>query len=299
MAIALPIWKKLLLAVYVRASQPLRRRANQRAADRGAAPLSILLYHRVADDGDNDWTITPHAFARQMKWLRARFDLISLDECQQRIRGGFNDRPAVSITFDDGYADNVDTALPLLIDNNIPVTYFVCSDHVLQGEPFPHDVRRGQPLQPNSLSQLRALAEAGVDIGAHTRTHADLGPIRDTERLVDEIVVGRDQLRQALGCPIPYFAFPYGLYDNLSDAAINVARQAGFRGVCSAYGGHNFPGDEGFHLQRIHGDPEFVRFENWLTVDPRKVRGVRRFEDTERSGGHQSDLAGARAALTT
>ena len=49
------------------------------------------------------------------------------------------------------------------------------------------------------------------------------------------------------------------------------ALEAGFDGVCSAYGGYNFPGDDPFHLRRIHGDPETIRLKNWLTLDPRKL----------------------------
>jgi len=76
---------------------------------------------------------------------------------------------------------------------------------------------------------------------------------------------------------VRYFAFPYGQHENLSTAAFRVARQAGYDGVCSAYGGYNFPGDEPFHLRRIHADPEMPRFKNWMSVDPRKLRMQRDF----------------------
>ena len=57
-----------------------------------------------------------------------------------------------------------------------------------------------------------------------------------------------------------------------------LAREAGFAGVCSAYGGYNVPGDDPFHLQRIHADPDIIRLKNWLTVDPRKLARVARFQ---------------------
>jgi hypothetical protein len=85
-------------------------------------------------------------------------------------------------------------------------------------------------------------------------------------------------LEMAIGRDVRYFAFPYGQHANLSAAAFRVAYQVGFAGVCSAYGGYNFPGDDAFHLRRFHADPEFIRFKNWLTVDPRKLRGQRDFE---------------------
>ena len=54
---------------------------------------------------------------------------------------------------------------------------------------------------------------------------------------------------------VRYFAFPYGLPENMSTEAFRIARGAGYRGVCSAYGGYNFPGDDPFHIRRFHADP--------------------------------------------
>jgi peptidoglycan/xylan/chitin deacetylase (PgdA/CDA1 family) len=153
----------------------------------------------------------------------------------------------------------------------------VTSQHVIEKLPFPHDVAAGQPLTPNSLDQLRSLVAAGVEIGAHTRRHCDLGPMRDPAQLEDEVVGSRDELQAALDCPVSHFAFPYGLHRNLNREAFALARKAGYRGVCSAYGGYNLPGEDPFHLQRIHADGEMIRFKNWLTLDPRKLRQVERF----------------------
>jgi hypothetical protein len=84
-------------------------------------------------------------------------------------------------------------------------------------------------------------------------------------------------LEDALDVPVRYFAFPYGQHKNLTTTAFRVAYEAGFAGVCSAYGGYNFPGDDPFHLRRFHADEEFIRFINWMTLDPRKVRLHRDF----------------------
>jgi peptidoglycan/xylan/chitin deacetylase (PgdA/CDA1 family) len=269
------LWKRTLLSVYYYGSYPYRAAHNARAAAAGQAPLMVLFYHRVADYGANDWTCPFDLFARQMEWLQAHFDLVSLPEIQARIRRGRNDRPAVSITFDDGYADNCRQALPLLISRRIPCTYFVASRHVFEGIPFPHDVECGDCFAPNTLEQLRELAAAGIEIGCHTRNHADLGRISDPDVLHDEVVTAGEELAAAVGTKIRYFAFPYGLYANLNAAAFRMAKQAGYEGVCSAYGGYNFPGDDAFHLQRIHGDDDMLRMKNWLSVDPRKLSVLR------------------------
>ncbi|MEX0818022.1 MAG: polysaccharide deacetylase family protein [Pirellulaceae bacterium] len=280
-------WKNGLLGAYYYATLPGRWWANERAARAGNAPVMVLYYHRVADHTPNGWTISNAQFRREIDWLEANFDLVSLDEAQRRIREG-NSRAAVSITFDDGYAENCEQALPLLVRRRIPCTYFVMSHPILANESFPHDIAAGTPLRPNTLEQLGSLAASGIEIGGHTRTHADLGQITNEPELRAEIVGGRDDLERALGIKVRYFAFPYGLHQNLNAAAFRIAAEEGFAGVCSAYGGYNVPGDDAFHLQRIHADPELVRLKNWLTIDPRKVRRTQRFSyenrATERDG---------------
>ena len=118
---------------------------------------------------------------------------------------------------------------------------------------------------------IRALAKSGVEIGCHTRTHADLGKTDDSDTIYDEVVTARNDLENAIDCRIRYFAFPFGQQHNLNEEAIRVARHAGYEAVCSAYGEYNLPGSDTFHLKRIHGDPELIRFKNWLTLDPRKL----------------------------
>ena len=270
------LWKEIGLEAYYLASIPLRRQAAVRRAALACEPVRVLFYHRVADSNPNDWTMSCKRFARQIAWLKARFDIVSLAEAQQRVQSGKNNRPTACITFDDGYADNCDFAIPLLIGQQVPFTYFVASAHVMEQRPFAHDVARGQPLQPNTPEQIRALAKAGVEIGAHTRNHADLGASSDPSFLHDEIVGSKKDIENLTGGPVRFFAFPFGQHRQLTPAAFDVARDAGFAGVCSAYGGYNWPGDDPFHIQRIHADPEMIRLKNWMTIDPRKDARVRR-----------------------
>jgi peptidoglycan/xylan/chitin deacetylase (PgdA/CDA1 family) len=267
--------------MYYLATLPVRRRTAARQAAAGQAPVVILYYHRVADNEPNGWTISTDRFKAQIRWLRERFDVVSMEEGQRRIGAKGNRRSAVCITFDDGYADNCREAIPWLLELGVPFTYFVSTSHVLDERPFAHDLKRNKPLAPNTREQLVEMAAAGVELGAHTRTHADLGMIVDDHLLHQEIAGSKRDLEELTGRAVRYFAFPYGLRANLSAAAFRMAFQAGFWGVCSAYGGYNLPGDDAFHLQRIHGDPNWSRFRNWVTCDPRLVRGVERFDPGE------------------
>jgi peptidoglycan/xylan/chitin deacetylase (PgdA/CDA1 family) len=270
-------WKATLISAYYHSSAPWRTGRLRRLAELGRAPAMVLFYHRVADNEPNDWTISCAEFAAQIRWVGSRFRWASLGEISQRLVAGRLDEPLVHITFDDGYADNMDFALPALRDWGVPYTYFVATEHVARGLSFPHDVRRGCPLAPNSPEDLQQIAAWGGEIGSHTRTHCDLGTA-SAAQLEDEICGSRDQLNAWLGRPVRYFAFPYGQFANLSTAAFRLARQAGFQVCCSAYGGYNFPGEDPFHIQRIHGDRELALVQNWLTLDPRKLATTERYQ---------------------
>ncbi|MBN1394361.1 MAG: polysaccharide deacetylase family protein [Pirellulales bacterium] len=273
----MPFWKRLLLNLYYHASGPCRRRGDRRRADEGRAPAIVLCWHRVADDRATPWTTPNATFIRQMDWLSKRFQFVSLGEAQQRLRRGCNRRPCVSITFDDGYADNCRTAIPWLNERRIPYVYFVTLSNVLEKKPFSHDLALGRNLAPNDLEQLRAMARAGAEIGAHGRTHIDLGSLDDPRAIRREVATVKEELQAALDLNVRWFAFPFGQYANLSAAAFEAAERAGYAAVCSAYGGYNFPGDDPFHLQRIVVDDTMIRLKNWCTMDPRKLR-TRRYE---------------------
>ncbi len=256
---------------------PLRQQMLAKMKRNGTVPVGILFYHRVDDFHLNPWTITNDRFQEHISWLEKNFDLVSLEEAQRRIRSGYNDRPTISLTFDDGYADNCTCALPTLIQKGIPVTYFVTTKHTLQNQPFDHDVDNGQPLETNNKDMLRSLHRAGVEIGAHTKTHPDLGKIRNDHILFDEVVGSKYMLEESIGCRVRYFAFPFGQHENLNQQVFQICRDNGFEAVCSAYGGWNEIGGDDFHLQRFHGDYRTAWMQNWLTLDPRK-RKVKRFE---------------------
>ena len=104
-----------LIGMYYLATLPKRRRVAARQALAGQAPIIALYYHRVADEHPNGWTIGVRRFKAQIEWLRERFEIISLVEAQTRMGSRANHTPAVCITFDDGYAENCDAALPWLI----------------------------------------------------------------------------------------------------------------------------------------------------------------------------------------
>ncbi len=266
------------LGLYYYATLPKRWQNESQWREKGCAPCTVLFYHRVADDHPNAWSISLKQFKHQIEWVRERYQIVSLADVQQAVDLRQNTEPLVAITFDDGYADNSEAALPWLLQEGLPLTYFVTTGNMSTGEPFPHDVRAGTPLRPNTPEQIRELAASGVEIGCHTRTHADLGSGLPDRALRDEIVGSKRDLEDLIGRQVRYFAFPFGMPENMTTTGFRIAREAGLSGVCSAYGAYNVPGSDSFHIRRVHGDPEWGRFRNWLTVDPRKVQRQEPFD---------------------
>ena len=251
---------------------PQRRWRLGRMSARGEAPMCVLFYHRVADTYPNGWTISRRDFARHVDHCRRHFELVGLDEVQRRVRENHSPGVSVTFTFDDGYAENCEFALPLLARHAVPTVYFVATGHVLGQRPFPHDVHARRPLPVNTPAQLREWADRGIEIGLHTRNHADFSVVRKPRDIHREVVAAKHELESLIGRPVRYFAVPYGLPEHVTQAVVDATVEAGLWGFCTAYGAYNLPGRDAFHLRRIHGDPGFARLQNWLQFDPRKLR---------------------------
>ncbi len=249
---------------------PTRRRRMTAMAARGNAPMSILFYHRVAHKHPNDWTIHPNQFERHLDFIQQNYEVVDLETIQARLTHGHSPRPAVAITFDDGYAENLPSAIASLTRRGLPATYFVSTDHIATGCPFAHDVAAGVPLAVNSIDQIRQIADAGIEIGLHTASHVDFAQVTDPVAARLEIIEAKASLETMVERPVRYFAVPFGLPEQMTRLVFDTARQAGLSGVLSAHGGYNVPGDDPFHLRRIHGDPQFARLRNWLSFDPAK-----------------------------
>lgn len=97
---------------------------------------AVLLYHRV-DTSENDpcgLCVSPERFAQQMEWLAAHYEVLPLTEFLARRDAGNLERGMVAVTFDDGYLDVLENALPILERFGIPATVFVATGNL--GAPF-------------------------------------------------------------------------------------------------------------------------------------------------------------------
>src|SRR5262245_38128283 len=97
-----------------------------------AARAVILMYHRIADVPLAPWSmcVAPEHFAAHLLMLRQYAIPMSLNQLAHAYHAGNLPQRAVAITFDDGYADNLHHAKPLLERYGIPATVFVTTGYV-------------------------------------------------------------------------------------------------------------------------------------------------------------------------
>ncbi|MGB7345822.1 MAG: polysaccharide deacetylase family protein [Pirellulaceae bacterium] len=263
--------RDIALRARVAATASRRRARMETLCRQGKAPMFVPFYHRVADQRLNDWTISRSIFAQQVDYCLEHFDPVGLDEVQRRVRNNESHRPTITFTFDDGYAENCEYALPLLVEKQMPTVYFVTVNCVKDQSGFPHDDANGCSLPVNTVDQVRQFSDLGIEIGLHTRSHADFAKVFSADQVRSEIIEAKDELEQMIGRKVRYFAFPFGMPPQLTQAAIEAVYEAGLWGFCSAFGAYNLPGRDAFHIRRFHGDGEFNRFLNWTSFDPQKV----------------------------
>ena len=109
---------------------PTARARPSRSANAGP---TIWCYHRVSDQASSaDLAVTPEQFSRQLEQFCAAGPALTLEE----IAGGDAPANGFAVSFDDGYADNLEVALPLLEAASVPATFFITTDHVRDGKPF-------------------------------------------------------------------------------------------------------------------------------------------------------------------
>ena len=122
------------------------------------ARLSILIYHRVlsVDDEFNTWDVTARDFELQMRALSEQFSPLPLTEAVERLAARSLPARAVCVTFDDGYADNAEVALPILLKHRVPATFFIATGY-LDG---------GRMWNDTVTEAIRTLAAPALDLSS-------------------------------------------------------------------------------------------------------------------------------------
>lgn len=201
--------------------------------------VPILLYHSVrAGTGaaESKWQVRADDFRADMELVLAsgRVAVTADHYARWLLEGRPADLRPILITFDDGFADFADVAVPILEELGLPSTVFMTSGWIgKQGMLSRHAIR--------DLNQSR------VEVGAHSVSHRHLDLLSD-EVAREEIRVSRIALEDLLGREITSFAYPHGSHHRLTR---RIVRDAGFTTAHAVKNALSHPADDRFAIARF------------------------------------------------
>jgi peptidoglycan/xylan/chitin deacetylase (PgdA/CDA1 family) len=194
--------------------------ARARRTDRLRIP--ILMYHSVSDKlfGKShpyfEINTRPKVFAQQMEQLHSSgYRTVTLEDV---VNGSMrSNEKCVAITFDDGYRDFYETALPVLLQFGMTATMFVATGRI-------HDKpTKFEGVEYLSWSDVREMRTCGMQIGSHTVTHPELAML-SRNQIDRELRDSKDAIEQQLNATVTSFAYPYG-FPEVDDQFIHDARE--------------------------------------------------------------------------
>jgi peptidoglycan/xylan/chitin deacetylase (PgdA/CDA1 family) len=213
---------------------------------RTATP-AVLMYHSISPSAGPDphrLRVHPDRLDRHLRLLR-RLGLrgVSLAELLRATERGAA-RGLVGLTFDDGYTDYLEHALPVLQRHGMTSTLYVVAGRLGDSNRWDDGPRLGLV----DADQVRAVAAAGQEVGSHTMTHPHLAGMA-ADALAAEVGQSRAVLQEVLQAEVAGFCYPYGEFDAAAAAAVEAA---GYDHGCVI--GSYEPGDR-FTLPRCYVSP--------------------------------------------
>jgi peptidoglycan/xylan/chitin deacetylase (PgdA/CDA1 family) len=206
--------------------------------------MRILLYHRVADD-DDPLAVPRRRFREQMDYLAAAgFRVVDLLEALELLDSGSLAPRTIGLTFDDGFADVRDEALPVLARHGFRATVFIATGVTDGRLSFPWYERQPPVLGWDDVLELDR--DGTLRFEAHTVSHPNLLSV-DEATAAAEIGDSRSELALRLERPVRAFAYPAGLF---GDRERRLVAAAGYTAAVSCEPGVNLPDTDRFRVRR-------------------------------------------------
>ena len=212
--------------------------------------IPILMYHQIDAPPPRGTplrglVVAPSSFAWQMRMLKLMgYKGLSMRDLEPYLKGEKSGK-VVGITFDDGYRNNVENALPVLQQQGFTATCYGVSNLIGGTNSWDRGIVAEKPLM--SLQDWQRWYDAGMDVGSHTRTHAKLTELQGNEARA-QIADSKRELEQAISCEVRHFCYPYGWHRPEHQ---QMAREAGYATATTTHRGRVQPGADPYTLRRI------------------------------------------------
>jgi peptidoglycan/xylan/chitin deacetylase (PgdA/CDA1 family) len=206
--------------------------AGRQLIGRRVSPRVVTLCYQSVS-ATSFGSTTPQVFEQHLRWLNAHCDIVAFSQVVDAARDQRRDRPVVAVTFDDGHADNYESAFPLLQRYNVPATFFLTTGLL---DRDPHVMGRFQTLwragaediRPLEWVQVREMRHAGMEFGTHTHSHPNLSRLTRGAAEV-ELRQSKVILEERLGEPISAMAYPFGIpRRHFSTETMEIAAAVGY-----------------------------------------------------------------------
>ena len=187
---------------------------------------TVLAYHAIGECPNSERPhncvcVSTETFAKQMEFLANSRQVVSLEDL---VEGRFSERrPAVAITFDDGYRNVIVNAVPILNRYGFTATIFVPTKWIGQKNFWDVDTNCF-PLEIADEDELRAVSMLGIAVESHGHAHIDLEQA-DSLTVAEDLQMSANRLREIFGRDSRHLAYPYG---RQSPATWASAAAAGF-----------------------------------------------------------------------
>jgi len=217
--------------------------------------ILVLTYHAI-EPGPPPLFFDPALFEHHLDRIaESGVRTLALSQVAEEVRAGGPSEPGVAITFDDGFASVVENAAPLLVERGIPATVFCVAGHLGGSNDFKTDPPGTPRARLAAAAGLAELAAAGFELGSHGWRHIPLAVAeRDPGLLRQEVVESRRALEDRCGCPVCWFAPPYGSPPGGQGRGL-IERT--YEGACGGRLGAVRPGGDRYALPRV--DAHYVR----------------------------------------
>ena len=213
--------------------------------------IPILTYHHTEQAPPKGFPmrslwVTPSSFSAQMHWLsRLGYRGLAMSELMPYLRGEKKGK-VVGITLDDGYQSNVSHALPILKQHGFSATCYVVSGRLGQHNEW--DAALGMAKAAlMSGEEMRAWVDAGMEVGSHTCSHADLSRL-SLAQARHELLQSKSDLENLLQKPVTQFCYPYGHFSPEHEALVS---QAGYEAATTTHRGRACATDRMTALPRV------------------------------------------------
>jgi len=203
---------------------------------------TVLVYHSVGPVFSEKACLDSGLFREHIKFI-----------------SGLKNRDII-FTFDDGYSDFMHEVFPVVIENKVKSIIFVITDFV------------GKNAKYLNWAQIKELSDAGIEIGSHAVTHANLLKLAPIDAF-NEISSSKKIIEDKIGKDVRFFAYPFGGINAFDDSIKDMVRRSGYKKAYSNIMGFNSGDSDVFELKRIriYNDDNMFRFKlkingayNWV-----------------------------------